>query len=241
MKFFNPFYRALADIGFTDPIHPAIVHLPIGLVAGALFLGFAALIWKRPLWGISARHCLVLAWLFLFPAVLFGFMDWQHYYHGVWLFPIKVKIGLASFLFVVLTTGVIMIYKGRGESKAMLVIYGLSFCTVVLLGYFGGHLVFGGRSPEAGKKFYAGRKIFDANCSVCHPQGRNAIMPNMPILGSDKLTNFQTFLAFIRHPRLDNGAKGPMPDWPPSEISNKEAKQLYDYVKKAFGEEKPGG
>jgi uncharacterized membrane protein len=241
MTFFNPFYKALADIGFTDPIHPAIVHLPIGLVAGALFLGFAALIWKRPLWGISARHCLVLAWLFLFPAVLFGFMDWQHYYHGVWLFAIKAKIGLASFLFVVLTTGVIMIYKGRGESKAMLVVYGLSFCTVVLLGYFGGHLVFGGRSPEAGQKFQAGRKIYDANCSACHPQGRNAIMPHMPIRGSNKLANFRTFIAFIRHPRLDDGSKGPMPDWPPSEISDREAKDLYDYVKKAFGEEKPGG
>jgi uncharacterized membrane protein len=241
MTIFNPFYKALAYVGLTDPIHPAFAHMPIGLVAGALVFGFAALIWKHPLWGISARHCLVLAWLFLFPTVLFGFMDWQHYYHGVWLFPIKAKIGLASFLFVVLSTGVIMIYKGREESKAMLAIYAVSFCTVVLLGYFGGHLVFGGRSPEAGKKFQAGRKIFDENCSACHPQGRNAVMSHMPIQGSDKLSNFETFLAYIRHPRLDNGAKGPMPDWLPSEISDRQARDLYDYVKKAFGEKKTGG
>jgi uncharacterized membrane protein len=235
MTLFNPFYKALAAIGFVDPIHPAIVHMPIGLVVGALFFSVAALIWKRPFWGLSARHCLVLAWLFIFPSVLFGFMDWQHYYHGVWLLPIKIKIGLASFLFVVVSTGLIMIYKGRGESKAMYVIYVLAFCTVVLLGYFGGRIVFGGRSPEAGKSFQAGRKIFDTDCSGCHPQGRNVIMPNMPIHGSNKLANLQTFTAFIRSPHLDNGSKGPMPDWPPAKISDQEARVLYDYVKQAFG------
>jgi mono/diheme cytochrome c family protein len=239
MSIFNPFYNALAAIGFTDPIHPAIVHMPIGLVVGALFFGFAALIWKRPLWGLSARHCLVLAWLFLFPTVLFGFMDWQYYYHGVWLFPIKVKIGLASFLFVVLSTGLIMIFKGQGESKAMLVIYVLAFCAVVGLGYFGGRIVFGGQSPAAPESFQAGEKIFHANCGACHPQGQNAIMPNLPIHGSDRLKNFQTFIAFIRQPRLPDGSPGPMPAWPPAKISDQEAKALYGYVKHAFGGEKP--
>jgi hypothetical protein len=209
--------------------------MPIGLVVGALFFGFAALIWKRPLLGLSARHCLVLAWLFVFPAVLFGFMDWQHYYHGVWLFPIKVKIGLASFLFVVLSTGLILIFKGLGESKAILVIYILAFFTVVFLGYFGGRLVFAGRSPGAGKSFEAGRKIFHANCSACHPQGHNAIIPTMPIRGSEKLANFQTFNDFIRRPRLPSGAPGPMPNFPYTKISRHEARFLFDYLRQAFG------
>jgi hypothetical protein len=32
MTFFNPFYQALVYIGFTDPVHPALAHMPIGLV-----------------------------------------------------------------------------------------------------------------------------------------------------------------------------------------------------------------
>jgi mono/diheme cytochrome c family protein len=235
MTIFNPFYRALAAIGFVDPIHPAIVHMPIGLVVGALFFGLAALIWKRPLLGLSARHCLVLAWLFLFPAVLFGFMDWQHYYNGVWLLAIKIKIGLASFLFVVLSTGLIMIFKGQGESKAILVIYVLAFCAVVGLGYFGGRIVFGGQSPAAPESFQAGRKIFHMNCRACHPKGQNIFMADMPIQGSEELADFRTFITFIRHPRLPDGSEGPMPDWPPTQISDQEAKALYRYVKHAFG------
>jgi mono/diheme cytochrome c family protein len=241
MSNFDWLYHALAAVGFVDPVHPAIVHMPIGLVAGALFFGFAALIWQRPLLGLSARHCLVLAWLFVIPAVLFGYIDWQHFYHGVWLTPIKIKVGLATFLFVVLSVGLVMIYKGRGESKGILVIYVLAFITVVGLGYFGGRLVFGGQSPAAPKGLKAGKKIFDARCRACHAHGGNLIMPQMPLRGSDKLGNYQTFLAFIRDPRLDNGHKGPMPAWPPAKISDKEARSLYDYVKQAFGDGQPPG
>jgi mono/diheme cytochrome c family protein len=209
--------------------------MPIGLVVGALFFGFAARIWKRPLWGLSARHCLVLAWLFFFPTVLFGVMDWQYFYHGAWLIPIQVKIGLASFLFVLLSTGLILIFTGRGESKLILAIYVLAFCTVVGLGYFGGHLVFGGRSPAAPKAFRTGEKIFATNCRACHPNGHNVIMPNMPIRGSKELANFQTFNKFIRQPRLPGGAPGPMPNFHYQKISEEEAKALYDYLRHAFG------
>jgi len=72
MTGFDWFYNALGSVGFTDPVHPALAHMPIGLVVGALIFGFAALLWKRPLWGLSSQHCLVLAWLFWFPTVLFG-------------------------------------------------------------------------------------------------------------------------------------------------------------------------
>jgi uncharacterized membrane protein len=209
--------------------------MPIGLVVGALFFGFAALIWKRPLLGLSAQHCLVLAWLFLFPAVLFGFMDWQHYYHGAWLVPIKIKIGLASFLFVILSTGLILIFKGRGESKAILVIYVLAFCTVVLLGYFGGHLVFGGRSRATPEEFQVGMKIFDANCIACHPNGGNAFVPDMPLKGAPYLENADKLIAFIRDPRLRNEAKGPMPDFPPTDITDQEVRELYRYLIHEYG------
>jgi uncharacterized membrane protein len=235
MSSFSWLYNAFASVGFTDPLHPGLAHMPIGLMVGALILGFAALIRKRPLWGLSAQHCLILSWLFLFPTVLLGITDWQHYYHGVWLFPIKVKIGLASFLFVLLSIGLILIFTGRGESKSILVVYVLSFFTVVSLGYFGGHLVFGGRSPAAPQAFQIGKKSYDTNCRACHPNGHNVIMPNLPVRGSKQLATFQTFDNFLRRPRLPGGGPGPMPDFPDQKISDQEAKALYDYVRQAFG------
>jgi uncharacterized membrane protein len=235
MMAFDSFYQALASMGFGDPVHPALAHMPIGLVVGALILGFAALVWQRPRWGLSGQHCLLLAWLFWFPTVLFGVMDWQYFYHGVWIFPIEAKIALAIFLFVVLSIGLFLIFTGKGESKGILVIYGLAFFTVVALGYFGGRMVFGG-SPAAGSRsLAAGQKIFAANCSACHPRGENTIMPNLPIRGSHTLANIQTFDDFIRKPLLPGGAQGPMPNFPYAKISHQEAKALYDYVRQEFG------
>ena len=109
MTIFSPLYNALAAIGFTDPIHPPLTHMPIGLVVAALIFGFAGWILRRPFLSQAGRYCLVLAWLFIFPTVLLGFMDWQQFYQGAWLLPIIVKIGLAGFLFVLLSIGVILI------------------------------------------------------------------------------------------------------------------------------------
>jgi hypothetical protein len=60
-------------------------------------------------------------------------------------------------------------------------------------------------------------------------------MPEAIIIGSDNLTDFQTFLAWIRDPRLDNGQKGPMPEFLPQKISDPQAGQLYDYLIKVLG------
>jgi uncharacterized membrane protein len=230
MTVFNPFYHFLAAIGYTDPIHPPLTHMPIGLVVAALIFGFAGLILRKPFLSKIGRYCLLLAWLFIFPTVLLGFMDWQHFYQGAALFPIIVKIGLASFLFVLLSIGLFLVASGREESKALLVIYVLAFFTVGGLGYFGGRLVFGGRAPAAPPALQAGKILFVDNCMACHPNGGNAIMPKMIITGSDNLTGFPTFLKWIRDPRLDNGQKGPMPQFLPWKISDHQARQLYDYL-----------
>ena len=39
---------------------------------------------------------MILAFLGLFPTVLAGYVDWQHFYGGTWLFPIKMKMLLAG-------------------------------------------------------------------------------------------------------------------------------------------------
>jgi cytochrome c6 len=70
----------------------------------------------------------------------------------------------------------------------------------------------------------AGSAIFYRNCSGCHPNGGNSIMPNRPLIGSRPLSSFQTFLAFIRSPLP------PMPAFPPEAISDTEARQLYQFI-----------
>ncbi len=200
MTIFDPIYNALAAMGFTDPIHPPLTHIPIGLVVGALIFGLTAWLLRRPALGQAARYCLGLAWLFIIPTVLLGFMDWQHYYQGAWLMPIVVKIGLAGFLFVLLSIGLILVITGREESKALLAIYVIAFLTVGGLGYFGGRLVFGGRAPAAPPALQAGQRLFEHNCMACHPNGGNAISPEAIIIGSDDLKDFPTFLGWIQGP-----------------------------------------
>ena len=235
MTIFNPFYNALYVIGFHDPIHPPLTHITIGVVVAALVFGVLAWVLRQPSLARAARYCLVLAWLFIFPTVLLGFMDWQHWYQGAWLLPILIKICLASFLFLLLSLGMILIFTGREESKALLAIYFIAFFTVAGLGYFGGRLVFGGRAPAVHTQLEAGRRLFENNCMACHPNGGNAILPNYIIIGSDNLKDLHTFISLIRDPRLDNGQKGPMPDFSPQKISEDQARQLYEYLSRVMG------
>jgi uncharacterized membrane protein len=241
MTLFDPLYSALAAIGFTDPIHPPLTHMPIALVVAALIFGLTGWLLRRPFLSRAGRYCLALAWLFIFPTVLLGFMDWQHFYQGAWLLPIVVKIGLSGFLFLLLSIGVILVITGREESKALLAIYVIAFLTVGGLGYFGGRLVFGGRAPAAPPALQAGKGLFENNCMACQPNGGNAITPEDIIIGSDRLKDFQTFLVWIRDPRLDNGKKGPMPEFLPRKISDQQAQQLYAYLIGVLGKPQAGG
>ena len=95
---FDFVYEFLARLGYTHPIHPTEVHMPIGLVVGALVFAYVAAIFKRRKLEPAARYCIILAFIWIFPTMLFGYMDWQHFYSGAWLFPIKVKLTLATIL-----------------------------------------------------------------------------------------------------------------------------------------------
>jgi hypothetical protein len=75
-----------------------------------------------------------------------------------------------------------------------------------------------------------GEKIFNNNCRVCHVNGGNVINPGMPIRGSFKLTNLETFMTFIRNPQLPDGSKGSMPSFSKSQISDDQVKDLYQYI-----------
>ena len=93
---FDPLYEFLAGIGYGHPLHPMFVHTASGVPTVALLLALAAALSRRPDFAKSARHCMVLAFIFSFPAVFFGFTDWQYFYSGVWLEPIIIKIWLSG-------------------------------------------------------------------------------------------------------------------------------------------------
>jgi uncharacterized membrane protein len=237
---FDSFYKALAALGYNHPLHPPFTHMAIGLVVSALIFRLAGRLWHRPLLDVSARHCQILAWVFFFPTVIFGFTDWQHYYRGAWIFPIEAKLALTACLLVLLTVALILEWRRlRGDSKTVLLIYFLSFFAVTGLGYLGGNLVFGGAATKAAQRgketLQIGRLLFISHCRACHPGGGNIILPQYSLLGSRQLSDFDTFLHYIRAPRLDDGTKGAMPDYPPPELSDPQARELYAYLFLKYG------
>jgi len=227
---FDFVYQFLNRIGYPHPIHPTEVHMPIGLVVGALVFALVAGFFGREKLRLTPRHCIILAFIWIFPTMLFGLMDWQHFYGGAWLLPIKVKITVAPLLAVFLFAAILLGRKYGVTSIRVLPVYLLCFCSVVVLGYFGGQLVYGGRITGSPEEYKAGEAVFVANCSGCHPHGGNSLKPSLPLKGAPELKSFGTFDAFIQNPRMPDGTAGIMPPFARSKISESDAKALYEYI-----------
>jgi cytochrome c553 len=95
-------------------------------------------------------------------------------------------------------------------------------------GMMGGGMMGSGQSGQG--KTLSGAEVFNANCSSCHPNGGNTIMPNLPLKGAPQFADYDSFLAYIRHPTIPNGSPGPMPAFPPERISDEQARNLYQYL-----------
>ncbi len=243
-------YQFLESIGYTHPIHPPLTHMPIGLVAGALILRLAARFSDQAPLARAAFYCLVLALVFAVPTVLAGVIDWQHYYSGAWVFPIKIKIALSVLLFILLAGGVGLGWRGNADSKPFLAICLLSFLAVVGLGYFGGELALAPRlCPPAAPGYQAGAKIYATLCAACHPNGGNIFDASLPVRGSKHLADFDDFSSFMRHPHRHDGSPPSMPAFPPEKLPDAQMRELYQYIINTFGtprgsvgqEGKPGG
>jgi uncharacterized membrane protein len=218
------FYHMVNSFGFPDPIHVTLVHIPMGLVIGAFVFSWLSALtsWKRLT--VTAYQCITLALLFLFPVIIFGFMDWRHFYLGAWLTPIKIKMVLAVILLILSFAAFLLGFKGKESSKITLALYSLCLITVIGLGWFGARLVYGDQIQGSSKQYQNGEKIFVANCNICHANGGNKISPKNPLRNSDDLQNLDAFISLIRHPER------PMPAFTALRISDKEAKELYDYI-----------
>jgi uncharacterized membrane protein len=235
----DSFYELLTRIGFTDPPHALLTHMPIGLITGALLFFLVAVIFRRKVLVPTARHVFILAFIFIFPTILFGVLDWLHYFQGQLIQPIKFKIGLAAAVLVITGAGVILGSELKVPTIPQMVLYALAFVCVVGLGYFGAKMVYGGWSGEGATgdapegqeaAFASGSEVFAANCQACHPKGGNVVDPNLPLKGSKRLASLKAFTAFIRAPAMPDGSPGSMPSFGQELISGQQAEDLHLYV-----------
>ena len=231
---FDSFYEFLAGIGYGHPLHPMFVHTASGVPTVALILALVALLSRHPDFAKSARHCMVLAFIFSFPAVFFGFTDWQYFFSGVWLEPITIKIALAGALLLFLGLAIFLGRGGRFASKVVFAAYAPAFLCVVALGYFGADLAFGTKTPPAPPEYQAGEKIYDKSCSACHPFGGNIVNAKLSVTGAPQLIDSRVFLEYLRDPKQPKPNIALMPIVPPTKLSDEQAKQLYDYITKVL-------
>ena len=136
-------YAFLAKIGFNEPLHSPVTHMPIGLVAGALIFFIVAIIFKRNSLVLTARHASILAFIFAFPTIMLGVMDWIHFYHAALFVPIIIKMVLASAALVILGAGIILGSEIKLHSVTHTVLYAAAFVVMIGLGYFGSGIVYG--------------------------------------------------------------------------------------------------
>ena len=156
--------------------------------------------------------------------MILGIMDWQHFYHGAWILPIQVKLTTAPILAALLGLSVFLGRTYGATSMKVLPFYFLCFCCVVVLGFFGGQLTYGGRTIKGPEKYLTGQEIFAANCTTCHPDGGNTVDPTKPVLHSALLQNLDIFKMWLRHPAE------PMPPFSSSDIPDEKVKELYAYI-----------
>jgi uncharacterized membrane protein len=166
-------YGFLRQIGYDHPLHPALTHVVVGTVIAAFIFMLTARLTRNAAYIQSTRHCIGLALIFTPLVALAGYLDWQHFFGGAWLWPIRVKIGLAAVLGVVLILAHVM-HKGRPlASWRMIAINLLAMGVVIALGYFGGELVHGHGPPSSAHAHRPpmveeGEIIFEDRCSACH-------------------------------------------------------------------------
>jgi len=60
------------------------------------------------------------------------------------------------------------------------------------------------------------------------------IKPQLPLRIAPQLTDFPTFLAYVRNPKARDGSETVMPPFPADRLTEDQAREIYDYVVTAF-------
>jgi uncharacterized membrane protein/cytochrome c5 len=166
-------YGFLQGIGYNHPIHPALTHIVVGTTIAAFIFMLLARLTHNAAYLQSARHCTGLALVFTPIVALAGFLDWQQLFSGAWLWPIRIKIGLAALLLTVLILAQVVNKNRIVASGGMIAMGMISLAVVIGLGYFGGELVYGQRplassTDQRPVLVEEGKALFQAKCSFCH-------------------------------------------------------------------------
>ncbi len=179
---FDDIYQNLSRMGYSHPLHPTVTHLTIGLVMGAFIFLILAIVFKRPILLKTARHVMILCLATIPITLVLGYMDWQHFYKGASLFPIKMKILLAGMLVIFLAVSILLAYINESGKGKLLTVQVASLLAVVGLGYLGGELVYGtGRISGAQNETIPvnsvkqGKIVFENNCAMCHFTDQTAV------------------------------------------------------------------
>ncbi len=225
---FDFLYQTLVRLGYTHPIHPTQVNMPIGLLVGSFALILIASMSRNKTMIGCVRFCAAAGLIFLVPTVIAGIMDWQQYFSGAWIFPIKIKMVLAGALFFLLLIALIISRNATEISKSVAVLFTLCLSIVIVLAYLGAELVFAGRTPPALPEYTVGREIFRSNCSGCHPYGANIVVSKDHIWNSKLLEKPQYFSGWLRQP------VPPMPAFSPIDLSDNQVSELYSYLDHLF-------
>jgi len=135
-------YTLLEKVGFTHPLHPALTHIPMGMVMGCFFFLLIGLFLKNRDLNTTALHCSILALIFAFPTIIAGILDWQYFYGGRFVPLIVIKLILAAVLVLLLSLSIRLNLQGA-SSKTLFVTYMLCLACVAGLGFSGGELVYG--------------------------------------------------------------------------------------------------
>ncbi|NLZ17372.1 MAG: hypothetical protein GX087_06525 [Desulfobulbaceae bacterium] len=136
-------YAFLQGIGFHHPLHPAMTHLPVGLVLACFIFSILSFAFSRPDLLRTAYHCCLLAAAGLVLAAATGLLDWLHRYGGNLESLIIIKMVLAPLL---LSTLLVAAWQAGSGARAgrMVLLYGLASLFATGLGFAGGELVYGG-------------------------------------------------------------------------------------------------
>ncbi len=133
-------FEYLNKVGFTHPVHPALTHVPMGMVMGAIAFRLASFIPQFKYLARTGYHCIVLGLLGILPTVFTGYLDWQHSFEGKWEFLIILKIILAAVLTIVLIAIVVVDKPETPKLDRKTFFYILALIISIGLGFSGGEL-----------------------------------------------------------------------------------------------------
>ncbi|RLC22769.1 MAG: hypothetical protein DRH93_09050 [Deltaproteobacteria bacterium] len=136
-------FEFLNNLGFTHPLHPALTHIPMGMVMGAVTFRLASFLPKLKFLAKTGYHCVILGLLGIAPTAFAGYLDWQHTFGGEWEFLIILKIILAVVLTIVLVTIAVIDDPENPKFDKKTFFYLLTVLLAIGLGFSGGELQYG--------------------------------------------------------------------------------------------------